>query len=148
MKSLPQHGYTLIELLVTMAVGSVMIGIAAANLRAYNRSSKNAVSMIQGFVKQARAKGIARTAAYRIYADGDGTAIRTSFANSCTSASFTVDTALVLTMPEETKLLTPTWSVCFNSRGLANSNVTIPFKTRDTGTKQVEVLLGGGTREL
>ncbi len=148
MKSSPHRGYTLIELLVTMTIGSVMVGIVAANLRAYNRSSKNAVSMIQGFVKQARAKGIARTAAYRIYADASGTAIRTSFANACTSTAFTTDTSLVLSMPEETKLLSPTWSVCFNSRGLATSNVTISMKTRDAGTKQVEVLLGGGTREL
>ena len=125
-----------------------MLGIVAANLRAYNRSSQNAVSMIQGFVKQARAKGISRTAAYKIYADASGATIRTSFANACTSTTFTTDTSLVLDMPEETKLLSPTWSVCFNSRGLATSNITISIKTRDVGTKQVEVLLGGGTREL
>ena len=143
-----QRGYTLVELLVTMTVGSILMGITAANLRAYSRGSKNAVAMIQGFVKQARAKAISRTAAYKIYADPGGKKIRTSFANSCSSATFVTDASLVLDMPEETSLVSPSWSVCFNSRGIADSNITISFKTRDAGTKQLEVLLGGATREL
>ncbi len=143
-----QRGFTLIELLVTLSVSAALMGIVAANLSAYNRSSKNAVSMVQGFFKQARAKGISRTAAYRVYAESSGKRILTSFANTCASATFTPDTSLVLEMPQGTTLLSPTWNVCFSARGLATTNVTVPIKTTDAGTKTIEVLLGGGTREL
>lgn len=145
---LSQSGFTLLELMVALSLSGILMGIAAANVRAYNCSSKNAVSMIQGFVKLVRAKGISRTAAYKIYPDPGGKKILTSFANTCSDSIFTVDNNLTLDMPEQTKLLIPTWTTCLNSRGLANANVIISFSTKDAGTKQLEIMLGGGTREL
>lgn len=142
------RGFTLIEVLVTLSLSAALLGITAASLREYNKSSKNALSLIQGFIKQTRIKGISRTAAYKIYADSSGKKILTSFADKCSSTTFIPDNSLVLEMPAGTKLLTPTWSVCFNARGLTESNVTITFVTEDSGSKSVEILLGGGTREV
>jgi hypothetical protein len=129
-------------------LSAALLGIAAASLREYNKGSKNATSLIQGFVKQARIKGISRTAAYKIFAESSGKKILTAFADTCSSSTFTPDNALFLEMPLGTKLVSPTWSVCFNARGLTESNVTIPVSTEDSGTKSIEILLGGGTREL
>jgi prepilin-type N-terminal cleavage/methylation domain-containing protein len=142
------RGFTLIEVLVTLSLSAALLGITAATLREYNRSSKNALSLIQSFVKQARIKGISRTAAYKVFADSSGKKILTSFADKCASTTFVPDTALVLEMPVGTKLLSPTWSVCFNARGLTESNITISVATEDSGTKSIEILLGGGTREV
>ena len=141
-------GFTLIEVLVTLTISAALMGITAASLKEYNRSSRNAAAQIQGFIKQARVKGMSRTAAYKIYPDPAGSRILTSYANRCSSTTFTPDAALVLDMPVGTKLTTPTWSVCFNARGLAQSNITIPFNSDDVGMKSIEVLLGGGTREV
>jgi prepilin-type N-terminal cleavage/methylation domain-containing protein len=141
-------GFTLIEVLVTLTISAALMGITAASLKEYNRSSRNASALIQGFVKQARVKGMSRTAAYKIYPDASGTRILTSYANRCSSTTFIPDSALILEMPVGTKLTTPTWNVCFNARGLAQSNITIPFNSDDVGMKSIEVLLGGGTREL
>lgn len=142
------EGFTLIEVLVALSLSAALLGITAASLREYNKSSKNAQSLIQSFIKQARIKGISRTAAYKIFSDSSGKKILASFADKCSSPTFTSDSALVLEMPVGTKLLTPTWSVCFNARGLTESNVTITFATEDSGNKSIEVLLGGGTREV
>jgi prepilin-type N-terminal cleavage/methylation domain-containing protein len=146
--TLTDRGYTLLEMLVTLSIGATLLGIAVANLREYNSGSKNSVALVQGFIKQVRVKGISRTAAYKVYSSSAGKQIFSSFANTCSSTVFTPDTTLVLDMPQGSKLLSPTWSACFNARGLAQSAITISIATEDAGTKRVELMLGGGTREL
>lgn len=143
-----QRGYTLLELLVTLSIGASLLGITAASLKEYSRASQNAIASLQGFVKQVRVKAISRTAAYKVTPDSSRKRIVTQFANSCSSGTFTNDTALVLDLPDGAILAATTWSFCVNARGLVEANTVIGVTTKDKGLRQVEVLLGGGTREL
>jgi type IV fimbrial biogenesis protein FimT len=143
----PEAGYTIFELVVTLALVGILAGLAIAGLHGYVRQSQNAAAMIQGFVKQVRAKAIARTAAYRITASSLGE-LSTSFANRCSDTSFAPDESLVLHLPPYTRFAEIGWSVCVNSRGLATPNVTITVDADDGESTRVEIMLGGATRQL
>ena len=142
------RGYTLLELLVTLSIGTSLIGLTAAGLKEYSRSSKNAVASLHSFIKQVRVKSISRTAAYRVAPSTNGREIRTSFANTCASPSFTSDSSLTLELPDGSILSSTSWSFCITPRGLVEANTVIGIQTEDAGIKSIEVLLGGGTREL
>jgi len=141
------RGYTIFELIVTMAIAGIMGALAMAALRSYVRHSDNAGAMIQGFVKQVRAKAIARTAAYRITASSlDG--LSTSFADRCSDTSFTPDPTLSLDLPPNTRFTSMGWSLCMNTRGLSNSTHMLVIEGDGGERSPIEVMLGGATRRL
>ena len=141
------NGFTMLELVIVMVIINALTGIAIAGLKDYNRPSQNAADLTRAIFKQARAKAIANTAAYKIAASG-ATLITASYADKCSSVTFINDPLLELEMPEGALLETTGWSVCFNSRGLADTNLTISLRGSDGESKSIEVLLGGATREL
>lgn len=139
------RGFTLFELLIVLAVFGVLIGMAALNLRPLNSPLQTGTSQIMGFFKQARAKAIATTSAYKVE-PASATRLITKYASSCSALTMTTDTDLTLDLPAGVSLTATDWSVCFNSRGVADGNITVTLTDSKAKTRTVEVFLGGGVR--
>ena len=135
----------MVELLVVFALTSIMLGIAVSNLKELNSSSRDAASEIVGFLKEVRAKAIATTRAYTITASGTETLVA-RYASVCSDASPTLDTTLRLDLPAGTNLTNTAWTLCYNSRGLADDAITIPVQDAQALSETVEVVLGGAAR--
>lgn len=143
-------GLTLVEVLVTLALLGIAFSILALNLRPFYDPLSDAVSRTEGFLKQARAKAMATTSAYRVSLSGGEWS--TAYAGTCKSGSFTPDPSLRVTLPEGiTATLTGGNALCFTSRGLlvvlGGSGTGEPAITLRDGRGRVRtlrVLLGGG----
>ena len=53
---------------------------------------------------------------------------------------------MTIDLPANVALSDTSWSVCFNPRGLADSNVTITITYAGGGSQDIEVMLGGAVR--
>jgi Tfp pilus assembly protein FimT len=143
-----QKGISILELLVTLGVLSIVLGIAAINLRPLSNDASNAANELSGFLRQARARAMTTTSAVRIIYDAQ-TRLRTARANTCnTAAGNWADETLVHTLNEGARI-TDSWTsghviVCFNSRGISSENVTVNLRDRENRLARVEILLGGG----
>ena len=141
----PQRGFSLLEILVALMISSVMASMALSGLKELNNPLQNGSAQLNAFLKQVRATAISQTVAYRVQAQGSGKVI-TKFGNACSSAA-TTDASLTLALPDRTVLTSTSFDFCFTSRGMATQNVTLGIRD-ESGTKSVEVLLGGGVRTL
>lgn len=139
-------GFSLLELLVVLAVLGVLVGIAGLNLRGLDTPAQSGANALGGVFRQARAKAMGATAAYRVRARS-ATAAAVESARSCASAEadWTPAASPRLELPPGVSLSTG-WSVCFDSRGYATANPTVTATDRDGRTDRVEVLLGGAVR--
>ncbi len=140
-----QSGSSLIEILVVLAIFGIAAGILALNLRPAEAPLQTASRLAEGFILQARSSAIATTSAYRIVPDGPGRLIA-EYASDCDDATWTTEEHTVLDLPTDVTLTDTAWSVCFTRRGMAAANVYVTLSHPRLGTRQVEVLLGGGTR--
>ena len=142
-------GYTLMEMMVVCALASIMMGTAVANLKGLNNPSLSAAAMYRSYLKEVRAKAIARTAAYMVVPNSsDG--LTASFSDRCSDSfvSFVGDPKLDFQLPSGASFLNTSWTICITSRGLASNTVTVTILGNDGDSKQVELMLGGATREL
>jgi len=125
------------------------MGIATANLKGLNNPSQSAAAMYRSYLKEVRAKAVARTAAYMIVPNSNN-GLTASYSDRCSDSftSFVGDSQMNFELPSGATFLNTSWSVCFTSRGLASSAVTVSIIGDDGGSKQIELMLGGATREL
>ena len=138
-------GFTLIEMVVVIALMSILIGTASINLLEFNDPAKNAASATLGFLKRARGKALNTTSAYTVK-PASSYALKTTIGTSCT-ATQTDDTSLVMDLPDGASLGATNWSICYSSRGLSDTSIDISLSdSRKSYT--VQVLLGGGLRIL
>lgn len=143
--SYSQSGFSLLEMLVALSVVGAISGIAVMNLRSLSSAAENGAAQLLGFFKQARAKAISTTSAYFVVPTSSSEVI-TRVGTSCSDAAPVADPALELSLPSGASLSDTTWSVCFTSRGLSDSNFSVTVLDTQSGSKTVEVLLGGGVR--
>ncbi len=134
------------ELLVTLAIAGIMIGIGTVNLMELSNPARTAANEIAVYLKRARAKALSTTSAYTLSASSSDTLVAT-YGNTCSSATQTADTELTLTL-DRADLTDTSWSICFTSRGFPDANVEIPVTDVYEGSNTVEVLLGGSIRVL
>lgn len=139
------RGYSLLELLATLGLVTVMLGIGITQINKMNITAENGASELSSFLKQARAKAISSTLAYQISPAGSSRVI-TEYANNCESGTWTADPALSLNLPNGVSLLSTSWTLCINARGLPTTNETISLRDLDSQVKNVELLLGGAIR--
>lgn len=137
-------GYSLLEVLIVVALSGVLLGSAVLNTRVMRDVSKDAASGIEEMIKKSRSKALATTKAYTVRPSSTGRLIST-YGDSCTSTVQTSDAELSFTLPTGASLLSTSWSVCYSSRGLSQSSVNIQVYD-GTRTKTVQVVLGGGVR--
>ncbi len=142
-----QRGITLPELLVTLAVLGIVAGVIVTNLESMQSPLETGGDLLAGTMMQARARSIGTTAAHRVVPSGNGTLL-VETAPSCKDTSWTADPGMQLDLPPGVELLETSWSVCFNSRGLASDNVVLTLQHPEAGQRQLEVLRGGIMRWL
>ncbi len=139
------NGFTLVELMVVVAILGVVLGIGFMNLRTLSGDLKNTANHVAGAFKQARAKAMATTSAYRVVKKS-ARRLELEYANACGSDAWTTDARLVLEFDPRVKVQMQGEDaelLCFTSRGVADQNPSLTLKDERGKTMIVEVLLGG-----
>ena len=140
-----QRGVSLIELVVVSLILSLFLASAYSNIDVLNRRAHNASQLVSGYFRQVRATAVSHTLAYQI-TPASATTLSAGFAATCSAGSFTTDSRQNLPLPAGVQLTDTSWSLCFSSRGFAQSNVTVGIQDIDGNTESIEVFLGGGIR--
>jgi prepilin-type N-terminal cleavage/methylation domain-containing protein len=148
-----RQGFTLIEIIITLAVIGIVLAIAALNLRGFHDPLHEAATDLSGLMKQSRAKAMATTSAYRVLVSPSGSQhLITEAAISCDTAStgWTADSALTTDLPAHITMTVTQGSLptCFDPRGIASEDVIFKLTDGNGRTMSVEVMLGGAVRIL
>ena len=138
-------GQTLVELLAVVAIVGLAVGAAALYLTPFEAPVESAATQVAGTISAARARAMAMTSSYRV-SPASARSLRSEHADSCGAGSWTEDGELALDLPGDVSMPDTGWSVCFNARGISDTNATILLSHADHGTEQVQVLLGGAVR--
>jgi Tfp pilus assembly protein FimT len=142
-----ERGTSIVEALVVLAVIGLIAAGTVVRLEAAAAPVRTGAHELAGFFRQARARALAGSAAYRVFPDSD-TLVAVERAKRCDATSWTPDPELTLELAAGVRLDDTTWTVCFSSRGTSADNVTIGVSHPEHGARQVEVMLGGSTRIL
>lgn len=141
----PEYGLTLFELIVAMGLFALLASIALSNLKDLDDPLQNGASLLLSFVKQARSQAISTTSAYTLSASTNSHII-SAVSNKCSDATKIPDDNVQMELPSGVHMVDTSWTFCFTSRGLADSNIEIELVDADGISKTVEVLLGGAAR--
>lgn len=138
-----ESAFTLMDLLVAVTLAGILGGFATLNLMEVSNPSRSAASEVATYIKQIRARALATTSAYTITPSGANSIVAT-FGNTCADIQ-TPDAEMTLNITNAS-ITNLAWSVCYNSRGFPDANVSIPVTDVYSGAATVEVLLGGSIR--
>lgn len=141
------RGFTLFELLIVLAIGGILTGMASYQLKELDNPAQNSAAQIMTFLKKSRAKALATTYAYRIRPKSNSTELEAHYAVSCSSTTFTLDSSLALKLPRTVTFNSNTWSLCFAPRGTLSTSTDIAV-TDPKRSVTVQVAMGGGMRKL
>lgn len=166
-------GFTLVELLVIIALIGIMAAFSAPYINFGVNPLRDTTNRVASNFKLMRIKAMSQTSAYRI-SQPTVTTIEIKYAKSCLapSSDWKVDNSftsedLTLTEAKDIKGLAKgnvieitaanengksvttltDWSLCFNSRGLANKNLKLTITDKKNNkSKQIEIFPGGGVQ--
>ena len=140
------RAFSLLELLVVMALGSILLGVALFNAKDYENQALTAASSFAGYLKTVRAKALATTYAYTLSAESP-TQVVAKYSSTCSSETQTDDIAMNFILPAGTQFSEIPWSLCFTARGLSDSSQSISIQDHSYA-KTVQIVLGGAVRVL
>ncbi|MBX7138199.1 MAG: prepilin-type N-terminal cleavage/methylation domain-containing protein [Oligoflexia bacterium] len=140
----PQAGYSLMEMLVVLALISIIAATALSDLKVLENPLSSASANITHYLRLVRSRAISQTKAIKVTPSGYRR-LSASSAESCTSEVFTPVTDLTLDLDDDIALRTNDWHVCFSQRGLADAHVIFEFYS-STGDRTVQIALGGGIK--
>lgn len=140
-------GATFVELLVVLAILGVGLGMASIFLKSTDNPLETACVLLEASFREARLMAIAETAAYRVVPQGSNV-VRMERAAACADTTWTSADTPAVELPEGVAIQEEGWAVCFNSRGISSDNVVVTLAHASSGSRRVEVLLGGTTRVL
>jgi hypothetical protein len=95
--------------------------------------------LVESALKQARAKAMITTSAHRVRPVSNGV-LDVEHAESCSAGSWTAEPELRIELPEGVRFADTTWSVCFNSRGIASQALAVRLSDEIFGDRELEVL--------
>ena len=124
LRTIEDRGTTALELIVVVILIALFFAGALPTIKQLNNPLRNGAHEMVAFFKEARAKAMATTLAYSI-TPASATRITAAFAKNCAAADFSPDSSMALELPQGASLSATNWSVCFNSRGFADSSVDI-----------------------
>jgi Tfp pilus assembly protein FimT len=137
---------TLLEIILVVAVVGIVLAVGAVSLTALGDPLGAAASSVEGTFKQVRAKAMSTTSAYRV-SRVSATGLLAEYAMSCSDTTgWTHDARLDATLDNGVQLTVPAANgviVCFDARGLADSNPTVTLTDAKGATASVEVFVGG-----
>jgi prepilin-type N-terminal cleavage/methylation domain-containing protein len=159
-----KRGFTIIELLIVVAIIGILAGIMFGSMRGLGDPAGNAAESIEAYLRQTRTQAMATTSAYRVVLT-DARSFSLERANACNAANADwsdedLPNWAAFTMPkrfqeaEISNLAVGDAFVCYNSRGMAESlqggvlpEITIT-SSRDGRSARVQMAVGGGVRVL
>jgi len=145
-----EGGFTLLEVLVAMAISGILLGIASFQyLKLQNDVGYSAQSFV-GALKRVRSKALASTYYYTVKPTSV-TQATVTYASSCSApaASQTIDNTLKFVLDSPVAFSSLTWSICFTPRGITSNSATIAIQDGGSGaSKSIEVVIGGAMRVL
>ncbi|MFB9993202.1 Tfp pilus assembly protein FimT/FimU [Deinococcus oregonensis] len=115
-------GFTLIEVLVVMAILGILLTLVALNVKGLNNDAEAAGSIVSGAFVQARTQALSTTSAVRVTLTGPRV-LTFETNNRCgDTAAWTPLTNINTSLPDGVNITAPgaatsPWRVCFTSRG-------------------------------
>ncbi|NJM68130.1 MAG: prepilin-type N-terminal cleavage/methylation domain-containing protein [Acaryochloris sp. RU_4_1] len=167
-KTNSKAGFSLIEVLVVIALTAMLAAFAAPAITFGNNPLKDSSNRIAASFKLARAKAMAQTSAVRIQ-PVSATEFVMERAARCSDTTWTnisdrvekngqfvyedlsFDTPAQLTAVKvNSSAVTPVtnWNLCFNSRGIADKTVELTLKDMNTNKQRTMEIFVGGTVNL
>ena len=140
-----ERAFTLLELLATLAIAAVFLGAGFSYITDFENRAHSGALELSRFFKQARVRGMASTLAYKV-APVSVSRVGVLTAANCSAATWASDSSLILDLPGGVQFTSTTWDVCYNSRGLPDTNAFATVVDADDQMQTVEVMLGGGIR--
>ncbi|MDZ7707506.1 MAG: prepilin-type N-terminal cleavage/methylation domain-containing protein [Trueperaceae bacterium] len=154
-----RQGFTLLELLILLAVLAIVFAIAALDVRPLNNEARNAANEVASAVRLTRARAMATTSAHRLVL-ASGAELRMEAAVACDDASgWTDETRFATTLSGTAEIaeLSDTGLpadyapaaagdvlLCFDPRGLADASPTVKIEDGRGRIAEVDVYAGGG----
>lgn len=158
-------GLSLIEVLVVVALTALLAAIAAPAITFGADPLRDSSKRIAASFKLARARAMASTSAVRIRPLSNNEFIMEQAAN-CADTTWTsisdrvqkdgqlvnedlsIDSPAQLTNARENGTTTANWSICFNSRGVADKNLQLTLTDTDTSLQRTMEVFPGGAVDL
>jgi len=142
-------GMTLVELLAVLAVLGISLAFVSLGFGRMGTPLDTGVALVEAKLRQARAQAIVTTSACRVRPDGSA-ALIIETADRCSSGSWTANSGADgrVELADGVSLSDPTWTVCFNSRGVSSAAQVLELIGPQRETGRIEVLRGGTTRVL
>ncbi|PNY81168.1 GspH/FimT family pseudopilin [Deinococcus koreensis] len=146
------RAFTLLELLAVLGILGILLGVAALNLRGFQRPALSDARALASAVKAARSTAIASTGAVQVRLDYAARRFSARKAGSCAATTWTeLPASTAVELNPRVVLVSPVaptvWQVCFDSRGVADSARQVQLRD-DTGTAvyTLAVFLGGAVQ--
>ncbi len=140
-------GYSLIETLGVVAIMALLTMFTLVSLKPMEQPVEAMADVLQGTLRQARSKAMATTTAQRVRIFKGDLVVEAAGGAACKSP-WVADMSMTQGIPDDIALSPTNWKVCFDSRGVASSSVTITMKHPKYDPKQLQIMLGGSTRWL
>ena len=141
------RGASLVEALIAMAVMGIALGLSAISFDTLERPVRRGSEMMLGEFRQARALAMATTTPHRVRA-ASASRLVIETASSCASGSWSIDDRFSILLPDQVTLQSSGWTVCFDPRGTASTNLTATLTHPRYKSRSVEVLVGGAARPV
>jgi prepilin-type N-terminal cleavage/methylation domain-containing protein len=138
------HGFSVVELLVVATVMGVLLGIGL-NFSDLRNPLGHSTDQVTGVLKQARARAMATTQAYRVRSSGNAVIVES--AARCNETTWTPSSGFDVNIPADITFGSA-WKTCFNARGIAQetATITLAFANNPSRQRTVSVFLGGGVK--
>ncbi|MGI6525600.1 MAG: pilus assembly FimT family protein [Bdellovibrionota bacterium] len=142
-----EKGFSLVEVLAVLGLISALFSMAVFDFRHLDDAGRNGAKELSSFLKEVRARAMSLTLAYTIEPISPTEVIALS-SNNCTSTDLTEDPELKLVLPKGAYLVTTDWSICYGTRGIADTSLDIELSSNRNShrSETVQVVLGGGVR--
>ena len=154
-----RRGFTILELLILLAVLAIVVAIAALDVRPLHNEARSAANEVASAVRLTRARAMATTSAHRLVVAGPSE-LRTEAAIACDDAGgWTEEARFATTLSGSAEIAELSASgaaadyapatagdvlLCFDPRGLADASPTVKLRDARGRIAEVDLYAGGG----